>query len=160
MNFSLKTTESSVLKTVVSIMSDLSSFAYLAVTKDGMKMTCEELEYANIEVKFEIKPEELSVFEHYHDTYQAFHPSDITNYLRKVSRSDTLKISDNDDESTSIKSIFNQKPEYTFKTQKIMMLKKIQSISPKIRLYFKSGCPMLMIAETSLGPLKFLISNC
>ena len=48
MNFSLKTNESSVLKTVVSIMSELSPFSYLAVTKDGMKMTCEELDYDEI----------------------------------------------------------------------------------------------------------------
>ena len=255
MNFSLKTDDSSVLKAVVSIMSDLSPFAYFAVTKDGMEMTSEDLDYANINMKFEIKAEKLSMFKHHCDIFQAFHPSDMVNYLRKVSRNDTLKISDDDKiielysvsqkkdmsvrttfrksnaeyvdysfpekcydshvvlvntkdfftacektnnnisnndcvtkmkligkfglevgidtefvsrcvtrlgdiDSTSIESIFNVKSEYAFKTQKIMMLKMIQSISPKIRLYFKSECPMLMIAETSLGPLKFQINNC
>ena len=206
-------------------------------------------------MKFEITPEKLLMFEHHQDLLQAFHPSDMINYLKKVSRSDTLKISDddrnielysvsqkkdmsvkttfrksnaeyvhysfpekiydspgvlvntkdfftacentnnnisNDDcitkmkligkfgleigfytefvsrcvtrlgdiESVSIKSIFDTRPEYTFKTKKIMMLKKIQTILPKIRLYFKSGFPMLMVAGTSLGPLKFLIQNC
>ena len=255
MNFSLKTNDSSVLKTVVSIMSEISPFGYFAVTKDGVKMTCKELDYDEIKMKFETKSEKLLMFEHHQDLLQAFHPSDVMNYLKKVSRSDTLKISDNDKnfelysvsqkkdmsvkttfrksngeyvdysfpeesystpgvlvntrdfftacentisnisnddsvtkmkligkfglevgfetefvsrcvtrlgdiESEGIKHIFNTKPEYTFKTQGIMMLKKIQTISPKIRLYFESGFPMLMVAETSLGPLKFLINNC
>ena len=255
MNFSLKTTESSVLKTIFSIVSELSPFGYFAVTKGGVKMTCEELDHAAIKMKFEIIPDKLLMFQHHHDLFQAFHPSDMISYLKKVSRNDKLKISDDDRnielysvgqkkdmsvsttirksnaeyvdysfpeklydspgilvstkdffsacentnnnipndrsvtrmkligksgleigfetelvsrcvtrlgdiESTYIKHIFNNIPEYTFKTQKIMMLKKIQTISPKIGLNFRSGLPMLLIAETSLGPLKFLIQGC
>ena len=255
MNFSLKTNESSVLKTIFSIMSGISPFGYLAVTKDGMEITCEELDYGHIKMKFEIIPEKLLMFEHHRDMHQPFFPSDMVNYLRKVSKGDTLKISDDvgsielysvsqkrdmsvrttfrrsraeyvdysfreelynspgvlvntrdfftacentnnnisncdsvtkmkligkfgleigfetefvsrcvtrlgDIESTYINHIFNKMPEYTFKTQKIMVLRKIQNISPKIRLYFRSGLSMLMVADTSLGPLKFLVQNC
>ena len=236
-------------------MSELSSFGYFAVTKDGMKITCKELDHDNIKMKFEIIPEKLLMFNHHQDLFQAFHPSDMMNYLKKVSRNDTLKISDDDKnielysvsqkwdmsvkttfrksnaqyvdysfpeklydtpgvlvntkdfftacenkndkisndrsvtrmkligkfgleigfdtefvsqcvtrlgdiESTYIKHILNKMPEYTFKTQKIMMLKKVQTISQKIRLYFKSGFSMLIVAETTLGPLKFLVQNC
>ena len=255
MNFSLKTNDSSVLKTIFSIMSELSPFAYLAITDDGVKMTCKELDYESISMKFEIMPEKLLMFEHHQDLFQAFHPSDMVCYLRKVSKGDTLKISDDeknieiysvsqkkdmsvkttfrksraeyidysfpeklfdtpgvlvntkdfftacentnnnisnvdsitkmkligkfgleigfdtefvsrcvtrlgDIESTYISHIFNKMSEYTFKTQKIIMLKKVQNISAKIRLYFRSEHLMLMVAETSLGPLKFLIQGC
>ena len=252
MNFSLKTNESAVLKTVLSMMSDLSPFGYFAVTKDGLKFTSKEFEYDCVKMRFEVSPEKVSVLECHRDTFQAFHPSDIVNYLKKVSRSDTLYISDDDyniimysvsqkkdmsvrttfrksnaeyieysflDDvydsqgilvdtkdfftacentntnisnktkikligefglevsfdtefvsrcvtrlgdvnSVSIESIFNRRPVYTFQTQKIMMLKKIQTLSPKIRLYFKSGFPMMIVSETTLGPLKFLVDAC
>ena len=230
-------------------MNELSPFAYFSVTKGGMTMTCEEMDHGSVIMKFEIKPEKLSMFECYHDTYEAFHPSTFLTNLKKVSKGDTLKISESDNdielysvnrkkdmsvESTFsrlntnhvnhhfpekisnspgvlvdtkdfftacenpnidsashsvtefrligkfglevsfetefvsrcvtrlgdidtkvIRNIFNLK-HYSFKTQKIMMLKKVQTISPKMRLYFNSSS-MIMKAETSLGPLKFLV---
>ena len=251
MNFELKTDESSVLKTIFQIMGELSTWAYFSVTKDGMIMTCEEMDRADVRMKFEIKPEKLSMFECHRDTFEAFHPSTFLSNLKKVSKDDTLKISgtDNDIElhsvnrkkdmsvkstfrrlnvnyidyhipekisntpgvlvnsknfftacensnidpashsvtefrligkfglevsfetgfisrcvtrlgdidSEIIKNIFNSK-HFLFKTQKIMMLKKLQSISSKMRLYFDSS-QMTMSAETSLGPLKFVIKS-
>ena len=250
MNFELKTDDSSVLKTVFQIMNELSPWAYFSVTKDGISMSCEEMDYGDIIMKFDIKPEKLSMFECHSNTFEAFHPSTFLSNLRKVSKGDTLKISgtDNDiillnvnrkrDMSTKstfrrlnvdyvdyhtpetntsgilvntkdfftvcensninpsshsvtefrligrfglevsfetefisrcvtrlgdidseiVKSIFNTE-HFSFKTQKIMLLKKVQSISPKMRVYLDFS-RMIMSAETALGSLKFLIKSC
>ena len=251
MNFELKTDESAVLKTVFQIMNELSSFAYFSVTKNGVTMTCEEMDQGSVKMRFEIIPEKLPMFECYCDTFEAFHPSTFSDNLKKVSRSDTLRVlgTDTDIELYSVnrkkdmlvRSVFSRLnaecvkhsfPEkisntsgvlvntkdfftacennnitpntnsvtefrligkyglevsfetefvstcvirlgdidtevvknilsarhFSFKTQKIMMLKKLQSISSKIRLYFESS-RMIIFAETSLGPLKFLIKS-
>ena len=249
MNFELKTDESSVLKTIFQIMSELSPWASFFVTKDGITMSCGEMDCGDVKMKFEIKPEKLSMFECYHDTPEVFHPSTFLSNLKKVSKGDTLKISGTDDsielysvnrkkdmsvrstfgrlrvnyvgyhflgsntpgvlvntkdfftacENTNInpasssvtefrligkfgleisfetecisrcvtrlgdidtkiiKSIFNTE-HFSFKTQKIMMLKKLQTLSPKMRLHLESS-RMIMCVETSLGPLKFLIKS-
>ena len=51
-------------------------------------------------------------------------------------------------------------PSFNFSSQRILKLRKIKNISPKIRLYFEAGFPMMMVAQTSLGPLKFFVKGC
>lgn len=94
MNFTLKTCDPSVLKTVVAMMYDLGPWGYFSATKDGVKLTCEDSDYGIIGMKFEIKPEKISMFVCTKDTKVVFLTNNILNYLKKVSRTDTLKLSD------------------------------------------------------------------
>ena len=251
MNFELKTDESSVLKTVFQIMNELSSHAYMSVTKDGLSMTCEKMDRGDVKMKFDVIPEKLLMFECYCDTFVSFHPSTFSSNLKKVLRSDTLRITGTDTdielysvnrkrdmsvmsvfripsaefvtyslpkklsttqgllmntkdfftacENTNItpntnsvtefrrigkygleisfetefvskcvtrlgdidteiiKGIFNTE-HFSFRTQSIMMLKKLHSVSPKIRLYFDSSSRMIISASTLLGPLDIIIT--
>ena len=250
MNFELKTDESSVLRTVFQIMNELSTFAYMSVTKDYVSMTCEKIDGGDVKMKFTITPENLLMFECYCDTSMSFHPSTFLTNLKKVSKTDTLKISGTDTEielysvnrkkDMSVMSVFripnaeyvnyslpkspitkgllvstkdffsacentnitpntNSVTEFrrvgkyglevsfetefvskcvtrlgdidtkiikgifndslmSFKTQSIMMLKKLHTISPKIRLNFDSTT-MFISATTLMGPLDLIIRS-
>ena len=49
---------------------------------------------------------------------------------------------------------------YNFSSYKIMKLRGLKSISPKIRLYFRVGFPMKIVAQTTSGPLVFYVKCC
>ena len=42
----------------------------------------------------------------------------------------------------------------------ILRLKKLQSVSQKLRIYLKVGMPMMITAMTQLGPAMFFVKSC